>query len=174
MGLYENQWGYHAKDWSLSYVKTPIEVLDRIVHAVSMGGNGCKLWSSSRWRFSKKSFGDYYRQMDESLWKGRLCLADYAVFDKQDCDITHGKNGEVYMVVFNQPYSERLIVKTPKGISVEKASLLDTNEDIKVVETARNEYNVSVPKKNPGEPYVIQLKVRAAKGTKGIYRDALT
>ena len=27
---------------------------------------------------------------------------------------------------------------------------------------------------NPGEPYVIQLKVRAAKGTKGIYRDALT
>ena len=56
------------------------------------------------------------------------------------------------MVVFNQPYSERLIVKTPKGISVEKASLLDTNEDIKVVETARNEYNVSVPKKNPGEP----------------------
>ena len=67
-----------------------------------------------------------------------------------------------------------MIVKTPKGISVEKASLLDTNEDIKVVETARNEYNVAVPKKNPGEPYVIQLKVRAAKGTKGIYRDALT
>jgi hypothetical protein len=27
---------------------------------------------------------------------------------------------------------------------------------------------------NPGEPYVIQLKVRAAKGTKSIYRDALT
>lgn len=100
---------------------------------------------------------------------------DYAGFDKQDWGYyTRGKNGEVYMVVFNQPYSERLIVKTPKGISVEKASLLDTNEDIKVVETARNEYNVSVPKKNPGEPYVIQLKVRAAKGTKGIYRDALT
>ena len=57
---------------------------------------------------------------------------------------------------------------------MKKSSLLDTNEDIKVVETARNEYNVSVPKKNPGEPYVIQLKVRAAKGTKGIYRDALT
>lgn len=78
------------------------------------------------------------------------------------------------MVVFNQPYSERLIVKTPKGITVEKATLLTTGEDITVVETTRNEYNVSVPKKNSGEPYVIQLKVRAAKGTKSIYRDALT
>ena len=78
------------------------------------------------------------------------------------------------MIVFNQPYSERLVVKTPKGISVEKASLLGTGEEINIVETARNEYNVSVPGKNPGEPYVIQLKVRAAKGTKGIYRDALT
>ena len=36
MTIPENQWGYH-KDWSLSYVKTPIEVIDRIVHAVSMG-----------------------------------------------------------------------------------------------------------------------------------------
>ena len=78
------------------------------------------------------------------------------------------------MIVFNQPYSERLIIKTPKGISVEKATLLVSGEDVKVVETARNEYNVFVPKKNPGEPYVIQLKVRAAKGTKGVYRDALT
>lgn len=38
MTLPENQWGYH-KDWSLSYVKNPVEVLERIVHAVSMGGN---------------------------------------------------------------------------------------------------------------------------------------
>lgn len=51
------------------------------------------------------------------------------------------------MVVFNQPYSERLIVKTPKGITVEKATLLTTGEDITVVETTRNEYNVSVPKR---------------------------
>ena len=78
------------------------------------------------------------------------------------------------MVVFNQPYSNLLLVKTPKGISIEHASLLSTGEDIPVVETARNEYNVSVPSKNPGEPYVIELKVRSSKGSKGVYRDALT
>ena len=49
MTVPENQWGYH-KDWSLSYVKTPLEVLERIVHAVSMGGNnGCEFRSSTRW-----------------------------------------------------------------------------------------------------------------------------
>ena len=78
------------------------------------------------------------------------------------------------MVVFNQPYSGHLIVKTPKGVSIEKASLLGTDKTVEVVETTRNEYNVSVPKKNPGAPYVIQLKVRIGKGTKGVYQDALT
>ena len=171
-----NQWGYH-KDWSLSYVKTPIEVIDRIVHAVSMGGNMVV-------NFGPQADGDF-RPEEKAMataigkWMNRYGKAvyacDYAGFEKQDWGYyTHGKNDEVYMVVFNQPYSERLIVKTPKGITVEKATLLTTGEDITVVETTRNEYNVSVPKKNPGEPYVIQLKVRAAKGTKSIYRDALT
>ena len=176
MTIPENQWGYH-KDWSLSYVKTPIEVIDRIVHAVSMGGNMVV-------NFGPQADGDF-RPEEKAMataigkWMNRYGKAvyacDYAGFEKQDWGYyTRGKNDEVYMVVFNQPYSERLIVKTPKGITVEKATLLTTGEDITVVETTRNEYNVSVPKKNPGEPYVIQLKVRAAKGTKGIYRDALT
>lgn len=75
MTVPENQWGYH-KDWSLSYVKTPIEVLDRIVHAVSMGGNMVV-------NFGPQADGDFrpeeklWRLLsanDESLWKGRLCL----------------------------------------------------------------------------------------------------
>ena len=176
MTVPENQWGYH-KDWSLSYVKTPIEVIDRIVHAVSMGGNMVV-------NFGPQADGDFRPEEKElataiGKWMQRYGKAiydcDYAGFDKQDWGYyTRGKNGEVYMIVFNQPYSNRLIVKTPKAVSVESASLLSTGGEIKVVETARNEYNVLVPKKNPGEPYVIQLKVRTGKGSKGIYRDALT
>ena len=78
------------------------------------------------------------------------------------------------MVVFNQPYSQRLIVKTPKNTSIIKASVLTTGEEVKVTETAKNEYNVSVPMQNPGEPYVIKLKMKYGKGTNGEYRDALT
>ena len=85
-----------------------------------------------------------------------------------------GKQGEIYMVVFNQPYSQRLIVKTPKNTSIIEASVLTTGEEVKVTETAKNEYNVSVPMQNPGEPYVIKLKMKYGKGTNGEYRDALT
>ena len=176
MTIPENQWGYH-KDWSLSYVKSPIEVIDRIVHAVSMGGNMVV-------NFGPQADGDF-RKEEKALataigkWMQRygkaIYACDYAGFDKQDWGYyTRGKNGEVYMIVFNQPYSKVLTVKTPKGITVEKATLLTTQEAVNVVETTRNEYNVSVPKINPNEPYVIQLKVRVAEGTKGVYRDALT
>lgn len=176
MTVPENQWGYH-KDWSLSYVKTPIEVIDRIVHAVSMGGNMVV-------NFGPQADGDFRPEEKElataiGQWMKKYGQAiygcDYAGLDKQDWGYyTKGKQGEVYMVVFNQPYSNRLTVKTPKGISVEKASLLIDGSDIEVVETTANEYNVSVPAVNPGEPYVIRLTIKNANGSKGEYREALT
>lgn len=176
MTVPENQWGYH-KDWSLSYVKTPIEVIDRIVHAVSMGGNMVV-------NFGPQADGDFRPEEKELAaalgnWMSKYgqCIygCDYAGLEKQDWGyFTKGKQGEIYMVVFNQPYSQRLIVKTPKNTSIVKASVLTTGEEIKVTETAKNEYNVSVPMQNPGEPYVIKLKMKYGKGTNGEYRDALT
>lgn len=176
MTVPENQWGYH-KDWSLSYVKTPVEVIDRIVHAVSMGGNMVV-------NFGPQADGDFRPEEKELAaalgnWMSKYgqCIygCDYAGLEKQDWGyFTKGKQGEIYMVVFNQPYSQRLIVKTPKNTSIIKASVLTTGEEVKVTETAKNEYNVSVPMQNPGEPYVIKLKMKYGKGTNGEYRDALT
>lgn len=176
MTVPENQWGYH-KDWSLSYVKTPIEVIDRIVHAVSMGGNMVV-------NFGPQADGDFRPEEKELAaalgnWMSKYgqCIygCDYAGLEKQDWGyFTKGKQGEIYMVVFNQPYSQRLIVKTPKNTSIIEASVLTTSEEVKVTETAKNEYNVSVPMQNPGEPYVIKLKMKYGKGTNGEYRDALT
>lgn len=176
MTVPENQWGYH-KDWSLSYVKTPVEVIDRIVHAVSMGGNMVV-------NFGPQADGDFRPEEKELAaalgnWMSKYgqCIygCDYAGLEKQDWGyFTKGKQGEIYMVVFNQPYSQRLIVKTPKNISIIEASVLTTGEEVKVTETAKNEYNVSVPIQNPGEPYVIKLKMKYGKGTNGEYRDALT
>ncbi|MDR0938761.1 MAG: alpha-L-fucosidase [Mediterranea sp.] len=176
MTLPENQWGYH-KDWSLSYVKTPIEVIDRIVHAVSMGGNMVV-------NFGPQPDGDFRPEEKEMAkavgqWMRRYGQAvyacDYAGLPKQDWGYyTRGKEGEVYMVVFNQPYSRRLTVKTPKGVTVKKAELLTSGEQLDVVETARNEYNISVPAQDQGEPYVIRLQMHSKEGGKDSYRDALT
>lgn len=174
MTIPENQWGYH-KDWSLSYVKTPVEVIDRIVHAVSMGGNMVV-------NFGPQADGDFRPEEKElakalSHWTKKYgeCIygCDYAGWAKQDWGYYTRKGQDVYMVVFNRPYSNFLILQTPKGTKVAKAALLD-GEQLQVIETARNEYNVAMPSKDPGEPFVIKLQIEEAAGAADKYRDALT
>ena len=174
MTVPENQWGYH-KDWSLSYVKTPLEVLERIVHAVSMGGNMVV-------NFGPQADGDF-RPEEKALadavgkWMQEYgeCIygCDYAGWDKQSWGYYTRKGKDVYMVVFNPPYSKHLAVKTPKGVKVIKGTLLNGKE-ITVIETARNEYNVNMPAKEPDEPFVIKLQIEENTGTADKYRDALT
>ena len=93
-------------------------------------GPDCCLLYTSDFRPEEKAMATAIGKWMNRYGKA-VYACDYAGFEKQDWGYyTHGKNDEVYMVVFNQPYSERLIVKTPKGITVEKATLLTTGEDI--------------------------------------------
>ena len=78
------------------------------------------------------------------------------------------------MVVFNPPYSKHLVVKTPAGTEVVKAVTMDGGQEVKVTETARNEYNVDMPAKDPGEPFVIKLETKEKTAGTDKYRDALT
>ena len=98
---------------------------------------------------------------------------DYAGWDKQSWGYYTRKGKDVYMVVFNPPYSKLLVVKTPKGTKVTKAVLLD-GKDIGVKETARNEYNVNMPAKAPAGPFVIKLQIEEDASVTDKYRDALT
>ena len=173
MTLPENQWGYH-KDWSLSYVKTPVEVLERIVHAVSMGGNMVVDFGpqpDGDFRPEEKemaaAIGEWMRKYGECIYG-----CDYAGLEKQDWGYytRHGEN--VYMVVFNRPYSSHLIVKSSKGEQLVSAELLDGTR-LKVTETARNEYHVDMPSQAPGEPFVIRLHFEKAGENGKIYREAL-
>lgn len=175
MTVPENQWGYH-KDWSLSYVKTPLEVLERIVHAVSMGGNMVV-------NFGPQPDGDFRAEEKElasviGKWMraNGECVygCDYAGFEKQAWGYYTRKGDDVYMVVFNPPYSGQLSVKAPAGTGLVSACELVSGESVPVVETARNEYNVSMPRKKPSEPFVIKVKVAGKNGDAGNYRDALT
>lgn len=174
MTVPENQWGYH-KDWSLSYVKTPVEVLERIVHAVSMGGNMVV-------NFGPRPDGDFRpeeKELAEEIGKwmkaNGTCIygCGYAGWEKQPWGYYTRKGKDVYMVVFNRPYSRHLVVKTPKGVKLTGAALPDGKE-VRVEETARNEYNVDMPAKDPGAPFVIRLQVEEEQGTAGKYREALT
>lgn len=171
MTVPENQWGYH-KDWSLSYVKKPVEVLQRVVHAVSMGGNMAV-------NFGPDGKGDFRPEEKDlaaylGLWMHRNGEAvygcDYAGFEKADWGYYTRKGNKVYMVVFNQPMSGQLVVKTPAKVKIAKAEQLNGTA-VKWVETTRNEYNVEAV--YSGEPYVIRLTVEDG-NSNGQYREALT
>lgn len=174
MTIPENQWGYH-KDWSLSYVKTPYEVLERVVHAVSMGGNMVV-------NFGPQADGDFRteeKELAESLgqWmkENGECIygCDYAGWEKQSWGYYTRRGDEVYMVVFNSPYSRQLVVKVPKNTKIAKAILLNGKE-VGVVETARDEYHVDMPAKDPGAPFVIKLQIDVQEGAADKYKEALT
>lgn len=174
MTVPENQWGYH-KEWSLSYVKQPVEVLERIVHAVSMGGNMVV-------NFGPQPDGDFRSEEKEQAqyigrWMKKNGVAiygcDYAGWEKQDWGYFTRKGDEVYMVVFQLPFSHRLVVKTPQGVNIIKATNIEQKE-VKVQEAARNEYQVVLPASTPNEPFVIRLHIENKNQTSDKYRDALT
>lgn len=174
MTLPENQWGYH-KDWSLSYVKTPWEVVDRIVHAVSMGGNMVV-------NFGPKPDGTFRREelnlMDTlGTWLGTNGVAvygcGYAGLKKQDWGYYTAKGDTVFMVVFNVPYSGRLDVVLKNKWKVAAATLLD-GTNLKVNETDASAYNVVCPSPLPTAPFVIRLTIDRSAAPKGVHREALT
>ena len=174
MTLPENQWGYH-RDWSLSYVKKPIEVLQRIVHAVSMGGNmAVDLGPQPDGDFRPeerelgKYLGSWLRKNGEAVYG-----CDYAGLKKQDWGFfTKGKE-YTYMIVFNQPFSEMLKVEVPSGVQIEHAQMIEGKE-VNVIETTRNEYNIHVPNIKTDKPYVIKLKMTDKKDNNNQYKEALT
>lgn len=173
MTVPENQWGYH-KDWSLSYVKTPYEVLERIVHAVSMGGNMVvNFGPQPDGDFRKeekelaKSIGKWMKKYGEAIYG-----CDYAGWDKKDWGYYTSKGENVYMVVFNVPYSNKLNVKVPKGINILSAKVLN-GETLNVREISLNEFNIDMPNSVSNEPFVIKLNVEK-KETTNKYIKALT
>ena len=112
--------------------------------------------------------GRWMKQYGESVYG-----CDYAGWKKQPWGYFTRKGDDVYMAVFNLPYSRHLTVETPKGTKVVKATLLG-GKDTPVTETARNEYNVDVPEKTPDGPFVIKLQIEESSGDADRYRDALT
>ena len=174
MTLPENQWGYH-KDWSLSYVKTPYEVLERIVHAVSMGGNMVV-------NFGPQADGDFRPEEKEMAnvignWMHKYGEAvygcDYAGWTKKDWGYHTRKGNDIYMIVFNPPYSNKLNVIVPDGIKITKATAVK-GEETKTEEVAHNEFNVNIPSVRPEGPFVIKLQIQQKKDKPDKYFKALT
>lgn len=173
MTIPENQWGYH-KNWTLSYVKTNPEVLENVVHAVSMGGNMLVNFGpqgNGDFRPEEKQLAQYIgkwmKENGEAIYG-----CGYAGLTKQSWGyFTKNHQDEIYMIVFNRPVSDMLKVAVPKGLKVKGAQLLHKQE-LKVYETTTNQYNVSMKGVNSEGPWVIKLKTESGE-QKNSYSKAL-
>ena len=174
MTIPENQWGYH-KDWSLSYVKSSIEVLQNIVHAVSMGGNMVVNFGPT----GDGEFRPEEKQMaaDLGAWMKRYgeCIygCGYAGLDKQDWGFYTRKADTVYLVVFNRPFSNKLTVKLPLGCRIQSVTTLK-GKPISIINASRQEYLIPIDKQPVSEPFVLRMQLQQGSNVSNAYRDALT
>lgn len=159
MTIPENQWGYH-QDWTLSYVKSPVEILENIVHAVSMGGNMAV-------NFGPKADGDFREEEKQiASWIGKWMKkngeavygCDYAGLQKQEWGYYTRHDNDVYMVVFNLPISGLLRVALPKKSNLLNAEFLD-GEKVKFVKVESGVFNVCLPQKQWNAPIVIKINL---------------
>lgn len=179
MTIPENQWGYH-REWNLSYTKTPLELVEMIVHTTSMGGNFLLNFGPQGNGVIRKeeqaiasTIGDWMKVNSEVIYN-----CDYAGWKKQDWGyFTKNKaTGKVYMVVFNVPISGILKVQAPDDKTrISKTYLLtNSSQQLAIKETTKNQFNIYLPAQSFKEPFVIVLETTEnGKGGKQ-YQDAKT
>ena len=163
MTIPENQWGYH-RDWSLSYVKTPAELLEMLASATSMSGNfllnfgprGDGAIRPEEQRIAT-TIGNWMTTNGQAIYGGYHANG----WKKQDWGyyIAHDNN-KLYLVVCNQPLSGLLKIQTPPKTNIKKAYLLrQPSRQLHITETQKQQYNISTDNPRPGLPYVIILEL---------------
>jgi alpha-L-fucosidase len=178
MTIPENQWGYH-KDWSLSYVKTPSELIEMLTLTTSLGGNFLLNFgpqSDGTFRAEEKqiatAIGDWMKVNGEAIYGG-----DYAGWKKQDWGyfIQNAGSSKVYMIVFNQPASGIAKIQLPEKVKITKNYLLETpDQSFPLKETQKNQFNLYLPAVKKAAPYIIVLETEQGNGQNKEYQEAKT
>lgn len=195
MTIPENQWGYH-RDWSLSYVKTPYDLIEMMAKAVSLNGNFVV-------NFGPDGLGNIRSEEakvanDMGKWMKKNAEAIYgthnSILEKQDWGHATQKGDSVYLIVFNTPVNNLLRIKIPRSKDKEKlylitdAQLLSTGKKIAINGNGkagtyyRDKYGavyydlvIPVPVRKHKMPYVLKIVLKQLdKGEVEQYQQALT
>jgi alpha-L-fucosidase len=178
MTIPENQWGYH-KDWGLSYVKTPQELLEMLTLTTSLGGNFLLNFGpqgNGAIRPEEKqiaaTIGDWMKVNGEAIYGG-----DYAGWKKQDWGYYIRKSGtnKVYMVVYNQPFNGIARIQVPDKVKITKSYLLESpSQSLPLKETQKNQFNLYLPAVKKAGPYIIVLETASGEKEGASYQEAKT
>lgn len=195
MTIPENQWGYH-RNWSLTYVKTPYDLIDMMAKANSLNGNFVINFGPDgsgnirpEEKYIAKEIGKWMNKNQEAIYG-----VQHSLLEKQDWGYSTQKNDSVYLMVFNKPTNDILRVKIPSAKSkdsvyvVTKAKLLSTNIHLKLSKNIQNGnffrdkygsvyYDLILPSavKKMNMPFVIMVEIKKIKkGDAEQYQQALT
>ncbi|MEI6865735.1 alpha-L-fucosidase [Flavicella sp.] len=176
MTIPENQWGYH-KDWTISHVKTPDELIEMLVQCTSQNGNFLL-------NFGPKGDGSFrseeiFISKEIGKWmtiNGRVIYdCEYAGLTKQSWGYyTKPKDkNKINMVVFNKPITGKYRVKLKKGQLIKKAYLLSNPDKLlQIQEIAKHDFFITLKKNKENKPFVIIVELEIKKSNK-IHQKAL-
>ncbi|WP_291109006.1 alpha-L-fucosidase [Dysgonomonas sp. UBA7710] len=189
MTIPENQWGYH-RDWSLTYVKTPYDLIEMTVKANSLDGNfvinfGPDGDGNIRQEETDiaKSIGNWMSVNGDAVYG-----VQHSVLEKQDWGHSTAKGDITYLTVFNKPMNNLLKIKVPRSKEkdmiyvIESAMFKSTKKAAVVRDGGRDKsgsvyYDIVLPAdiQKLSEPFVIEIKLKQVnKGEKAAYQQALT
>ncbi|MFV0565351.1 MAG: alpha-L-fucosidase [Flavobacteriaceae bacterium] len=189
MTIPENQWGYH-KDWTLTYIKTPFDLIEMTVKASSLNGNfvinfGPDGQGNIRSEETKiaKEIGQWMQVNHQAVYG-----THHSVLEKQDWGFSSQKDDDIYLSVFNQPVNNLLKVKVPKSkvkdmvFVIEHAQFIANGKAATVRDGGRDKYgnyfyDIEIPKSvlKKKMPFVIKINLKEVnKGKKADYQKAIT
>ncbi len=177
MTIPENQWGYH-KDWTISHVKSPLELIEMLVQCTSQNGNFLLNFGPmgngdirSEEREVAKKIGEWMEVNAKVVYgcgPSGLVKQDWGYF-------THSEEtGKVYMVVFNNPVTGKYKVRLQsKKQTLKKATLINGDKALDIEQISQTEYFIIPKKVNRKKPFVIELEIEDKDSGK-FHQKALT
>lgn len=183
MTIPPNQWGYNS-DWSSSYLKTPYDLLQLLMQAVSQNGNlVINFGPDGNGKIRKEeteiatSIGNWMKTNNSAVYNttnAALAKPDYGYFTQNETNL--------YLTVFNIPINKTLRISFPKNHngSPAKANLLVRNEalilkpvNIGFDKDTNSYYDIVLPENfETKQPFVIKIKLEKLTQNQQNFGDA--
>ncbi len=189
MTIPENQWGYH-RDWSLSYVKTPYDLIEMIVKANSLNGNLVINFGpdgDGNIRVEETdiaySVGEWMKVNGEAVYG-----THNSKLEKQDWGYITERGDDIYLTVMSKPLNNLIRVKLPRAKNskddvsvISEATFLIDGKPAHIKPGIRDKfgfdyYDIVVPEKLKNEtlPFVVKIKLKEiSRGERAAYQEAI-
>jgi alpha-L-fucosidase len=180
MTVPENQWGYHH-DWSLSYVKTPYDLIEMMANVNSMNGNFVINFGPDGKGNIRTEEAAIAKKIGEWMTLNGAAIYEthHSILEKQDWGYSTQKGDSIYLTVLNVRTNNQIRLKIPQSSDknqvfvFDKAQFLATGEMAEIKDGGKNGtyyrdkfgsayYDILIPEKirNTHLPFVILIQLK--------------